>query len=312
MLSRRNVRIKVMQALYASSRDPDLKESQVLGLFRRAISKSFETYLFNLALLRRVIQYAHKDEARKKAKLRPSEEDLTFTAKLATNPLSKSLLESADLNQLLKTHKVNPGGVDADAIRRFYVDFAETAEYHAYLYAGAEDAPSHQKILLGLYKHCLSNEIFEEIIDDHYPSWTDDKSLVIGAVKKTLKALPFSEESLNKFRPTEEAVKEFGEELLLNTLRRDGELLAIIEPTLQNWEPERVAIIDMILLKMALCELLIFTSIPAKVTLNEFVEISKLYSTDKSKDFINGILDRLMKQLKKEGRIKKEGRGLMD
>jgi len=83
--------------------------------------------------------------------------------------------------------------------------------------------------------------------------------------------------------------------------------LAIIEPALKNWDADRVAIIDMILLKMALSELLSFPSIPTKVTLNEFVDISKLYSTDKSKDFINGILDRLMKQLEKDGKIKKEG-----
>ena len=84
------------------------------------------------------------------------------------------------------------------------------------------------------------------------------------------------------------------------------------EPTLKNWDVDRVAIIDMILLKMALSELMIFPTIPTKVTLNEFVEISKMYSTEKSKDFINGILDRLMKKLNKEGKIKKEGRGLLE
>lgn len=95
-------------------------------------------------------------------------------------------------------------------------------------------------------------------------------------------------------------------------IKEDKKLLAIIEPTLKNWDVDRVAIIDMILLKMALCELISFPSIPTKVTLNEFVEISKLYSTDKSKDFINGILDRLMKQLDSDGKIKKEGRGLKE
>jgi len=89
-------------------------------------------------------------------------------------------------------------------------------------------------------------------------------------------------------------------------------LLGIIEPTLKNWDADRVAIIDMVLLKMALSELTSFPTIPTKVTLNEFVEISKLYSTDKSKDFINGILDRLMKKLNKEGKIQKEGRGLKE
>ena len=93
---------------------------------------------------------------------------------------------------------------------------------------------------------------------------------------------------------------------------KDQELFNIIEPNLKNWDADRVAIIDMILLKMAIGELISFSSIPTKVTLNEYVEIAKVYSTDKSKDFINGILDRLMKKLEKEGQINKSGRGLVD
>jgi N utilization substance protein B len=300
-----------MQALYASSRDPKMTDAQVLGLYERAIRRSYETYLFSLALLRQIIQFAVKDEARKKSKLRPSKEDLAFTAVLANNPLSQSLLKSEEMDRLLKEHKVNPQ-VDKDAIRRFYTDFAQNEEYKAYVLSKEHTEDDHQKMLLGLYKHCISDETFEEIIDDHYPSWADDKSLIIGAVKKTIKALPAAENAFSQFFPTEETVRDFGESLLRQTLEQNHLLLETIEPTLQNWDPERVAILDMILLKMALCELIHFPSIPSKVTLNEFVEISKLYSTDKSKDFINGILDRLMKQLKKEGRIKKEGRGLID
>ena len=90
----------------------------------------------------------------------------------------------------------------------------------------------------------------------------------------------------------------------------DEEYLEVIEPNLKNWDADRVAALDMILLKMAICELMIFPTIPTKVTLNEFVEIAKVYSTDKSKDFINGILDRMMKKLEKDGKINKQGRGL--
>ena len=113
-------------------------------------------------------------------------------------------------------------------------------------------------------------------------------------------------------RPNYETIKEFGESLLLDVINNNENLLATIEPALNNWDADRVAVIDMIILKMALSELLNFPTIPTKVTLNEFVEIAKLYSTDKSKDFINGILDRLFKKLDKEGKIKKEGRGLVE
>ncbi len=127
-----------------------------------------------------------------------------------------------------------------------------------------------------------------------------------------MKALPTETDFFEEYRPNAETVEEFGVVLLDNVSNRDKELLELIEPTLKNWDADRVAIIDMILLKMALCELMNFPTIPTKVTLNEFVEISKLYSTDKSKDFINGILDRLMKKLAKDGKIEKEGRGLIE
>ena len=158
----------------------------------------------------------------------------------------------------------------------------------------------------------MNNESFNDLIEDHYPLWQDDKSLVLGAVKKTLKALPTDERFFDEYLPSDETVKDFGEKLLSKVTTNNDKLLEIIEPTLKNWDVERVAIIDMILLKMAICELMNFPTIPTKVTLNEFVDISKQYSTDKSKDFINGILDRLMKQLHDSGKIVKEGRGLIE
>ncbi len=148
--------------------------------------------------------------------------------------------------------------------------------------------------------------------EDRYNNWQDDESLVVGAMKKTLKAMPLQGDFYKEFEPSDETVREFGEQLLRKTCQEDQALLLIIDPMLKNWDSERVAILDMIMLKMALCELLHFPTIPTKVTLNEFVEISKIYSTDKSKDFINGILDRLMKKLQKEEKIVKEGRGLME
>jgi transcription antitermination protein NusB len=124
--------------------------------------------------------------------------------------------------------------------------------------------------------------------------------------------MPFKGEFYQEHAPSDETVRQFGEELLKRTCQEDKALFDLIDPMLKNWDSERVAILDMIMIKMALCELMHFPTIPVKVTLNEFVEISKVYSSDKSKDFINGILDRLMKKLIKEDLIVKEGRGLID
>jgi N utilization substance protein B len=193
-----------------------------------------------------------------------------------------------------------------------YNAFADTDEYRAYLSLGTPTDADHSKILIELYRFLSGHDLFLDMTEDVFNNWADDESLVMGAMKKTLKSTPVSGAFYQEHEPSDETVKEFGAELLTRTAREDAALLAEIQPMLKNWDAERVAILDMIMLKMALCELLHFPTIPTKVTLNEFVEISKTYSTDKSKEFINGILDRLMKKLLEEGRIVKEGRGLID
>lgn len=311
MLSRRNVRIKVMQMLYSMSRDSLLDLNGVLRRYNAYIDKSFELYLFNLLMLIKVAQYARTDQSRKQAKLLPTEADLAFTPKLGDNPLIESLVENQSLTRLFRRYKLE-GRLDKDTIRRFYFDFAKTAEYQAFLEQEDSSKQDYRDMLLKLFKHNINNEAYQEYLDDNYSSWTDDKSLIIGAMKKTIKALPADPDFYKDYEPSDETVKEFGETLLTQVIRQDEELLAIIEPTLRNWDADRVAVIDMVLLKMALTELMNFPTIPTKVTLNEFVEISKIYSTEKSKDFINGILDRLLKQLENDGKIQKEGRGLVE
>jgi len=309
MLSRRNVRIKVMQMLYSMNQDPKLGLEDIVRRYHAGVERSFDLYLFTLLSLVRVAEYAKQDKAKKMAKLLPTESDKQFSDALASNPLIASLLSNEPFQQALRKRKM-PARIELDDIRRFYQDFAKTEEYQAYSRKSDYSRDEHEEILLTLFKHLVNNEPFNDFLEDHFPNWVDDESLVVGAIKKTIKALPVEEEFHTTHRPAGETVEDFGERLLRNVIEDNDELLGVIEPTLRNWDADRVAVVDMILLKMALSELMSFPSIPTKVTLNEFVEVSKLYSTDKSKDFINGILDRLMKKMEKEGRIKKEGRGL--
>ncbi|NJK83236.1 MAG: transcription antitermination factor NusB [Saprospiraceae bacterium] len=308
MLSRRNVRIKVMQLLYAQSRDGILKFEDLLRHYKRSIQGSYELFLFSLLQMVRIAEYAKHDAATRKAKLLPNEADKAFKAILADNELTASIYNNQSFKQ--KTEQLRLiHRTEMDNARKIYAEFLKTEEYLAYIELAEYTTKDHETILLDLFKFCLKSDLYNDIVEDNYPLWTDDKSLVVGTIKKIIKALPASERLFDEYLPNDETT-EFGEELLKIVLEEDQMLLNIIEPVLKNWDAERVAIIDMILLKMALVELLNFPTIPTKVTLNEFVEISKLYSTDKSKDFINGILDRLMKQLIKEGKIQKEGRGL--
>jgi len=311
MLSRRNIRIKVMQMLYTMSQDKELQFEEVLRQFRKNFDSSYELYLFNVLQLIKVAEYSRQDATQRAAKHLPTAEDKQFTSKLYDNPLMQSLVANEGLTELFQKHKLEEF-LDKDAIFRLYKEFAKTDEYKAYCQKESNENEEHKKILLALSKSIINNESFTEELEDAFTSWLDDKSLVVGALKKTIKALPVSDGFYEGFKPTAETTVDFGEVLLTKVHKEDKALLEVIEPTLKNWDADRVAIIDMILLKMALCELTSFASIPTKVTLNEFVEISKLYSTDKSKDFINGILDRLMKKLHKDGKIAKEGRGLKE
>lgn len=301
-----------MQTLYAANRDQGLTTKEAVKAYREQIQQSFGLYLFNLLQLQEITKYSIQDEQSRKSKHLPSDEDRQFTTKLYHNELIQSFLDNTSWTNLVKEFKLNDFLTD-DNTRLLYMDFLKTPEYNAYLSNPNTTLEDHQQLLLFLFKYSVTGEILNEQMEDYFLNWWDDKSLVIGAMKKTLKAMPFSNsEYVETMRPTYDTVTEFGEALLLDVINNDAELLATIEPTLNNWDADRVAIIDMVLLKMALSELINFPTIPTKVTLNEFVEIAKLYSTDKSKDFINGILDRLFKKLDKEGKIKKEGRGLVE
>lgn len=311
MLSRRSVRIKVMQLLYMLNRDEALSPKDVIKMYKDGTWKAFELYVFQLYILLKVAQYAEKDAEKRASKHLPSDEDKLFDPRLSNNDCTKSLANHVDFLKLVKKYKANIG-IDEDHIRTLYNGFIATPEYKDYLALEEPDVKDHSKALLSLYRFLASSELFSDMSEDRYNNWADDDSLVSGAMKKTVKAMPLEGKFYQEHEPSDATVLEFGEELLRKTASEDAALFADIEPTLKNWDADRVAIIDMIMLKMALCELLHFPTIPTKVTLNEFVEISKTYSTDKSKEFINGILDRLMKDLLEKGRIVKEGRGLQE
>lgn len=311
MLSRRNVRIKVMQVLYAINREEDTAKSTKAAVqhYSRMVDDSFKLYLLNLLAFMRVAEYARQDKIRRDGKLRPTEADGQFSAKLANNELLQSLAKNYGLTTAHGRYRLGQH-LDADLIRKLYVSFAKTEVYREYIAVQDSTPDHHRAVLLELYRFLVNNDTFKSMMEDQFPLWMGDKSLVVGAMKKTLKALPATEDFLEAYEPQDETITEFGQELLEKVLDSDVELLGIIEPNLKNWDAERVAILDMIILKMSIAEFLYFPSIPTKVTLNEFVEIAKLYSTDKSKDFVNGIVDRLLKQLTEQGLIQKQGRGL--
>lgn len=311
MLSRRNVRVKVMQIYFAFERDKDQSFRDALLNYKSFIDNSYGLLIYNLYLFLEVARNAVDDFEKRKSKYLTTKKDLEFKPKLYENPLVESLVNNSKFKAALKKAGITESP-DKDLLRKLYKDFSTTAEYTQYLEDNEYSVAKDREILLVLYKFLIKNDVFLEFLEDRFLTWEDDKSLIIGTMKKILKALPVKEEGVAMYIPDEETVTEFGETLLKELYSSSEENDRLIEPVLKNWEMDRVAKMDMILLKMAICEFRGFPSIPTKVTLNEYVEISKNYSTDKSKEFVNGILDNLMKQLQADGKIVKKGRGLLE
>ena len=302
MLSRRNVRIKIMQVLYAAQRQEIASPKAYDSLLMSMVRNTFKLYLQNLLILQRVAEYAKHDQATRRAKLRPTAEDKAFKSTLADNQNVRSLSDNTELSRVYEEYGVR-AMIDADQVQRLYRDFSKTEEHQAYQDIDAPTPADHVDILLKLYKFLQKQELFLNMVEDHFPLWKEDKSLVIGAIKKTIKATPLEQDFYRAYQTNSEAVTDFGRPLLKFVVETDDVLLERIKPVLQNWDADRVAIVDMILLKMAVGEFTQFPAIAAEVTINEYVDISKSYSTDKSREFINGVLDNLRKQLEVEGLI---------
>ena len=311
MLSRRNVRIKVMQVLYAQNRDESLTYEATIKDYWKKIDDSFELLLFSIYNLIQITKSASDDFEKRKSKHLPTEIDKKFTPKLWSNEMIQGLVKNS-----LLIKKFEKSGfaqkVDKDHFKTIYYEFAKEDVYNEYV-VKETNTDENLEMLLELFRFCRKNELFNEIIEDHFANWEDDKSLIIGAIKKVLKALPYDDDKfIMEHYPDEDTSKDYGEFLLKRTFIDDKALLGLIEPVLKNWDAERVAILDMIMIKMAICEFLHCPTIPTKVTLNEYVELAKNYSTSKSKEFINGVLDKLSQDLISTGKIVKEGRGLLE
>lgn len=307
MLSRRSVRIKAMQLLFAVNRDQELSSEVAKERFWGSIDDTFNLYLLNLAVMVNITRIAQKDLENRKKKHLPNDIDKIFKDKIYNNSLIKNLDLNAELKKALGPLDIDQL-IQSDYYDSMYNEFAKTQAYQDYITKESSN-DDHLEILLELYRFCRQNEIFNEIMEGYIGTWVDDKSVVVGAVKKTLKALPHEKDDFFfQYKSSDETVKDFGYNLFTRTLENDESLLAQIEPTLKNWESDRIAVIDMILMKMALSEMIGFSTIPAKVTINEYVEIAKNYSTAKSKEFINGVLDKIMKELEESGSLNKVDR----
>jgi len=316
LVNRRYIRIKVFQALYAYYRteNPDQQKLQT-GLFE-SIKRLYDLYLYLIKLVMQVEVAAREIMEQNKKKNLPTGDDLNPNTRFVDNRVFQAMKSNRQIAQLMELAKISWED-EHDGIRRIYKQFREDEGFQLYMIREENNLQIDKDILVKLFKEYLGvNDIVHSALEEKDIYWQDDLPVAALAVIKTIQSLPDGETQdisiLADLYKNKEEDQVFAKELFSKTIRFGEEYSEMISSKAENWETERIALLDMILMQMALTELEHFSSIPVKVTLNEYIELAKVYSTPKSKVFINGVLDKLVAEMKTSERIKKRGRGLME
>jgi len=281
----------------------------------QSIDSVYEMYIWMLSLLVEVTEFTANDAAERANKHIKTAEDINPNMKLLHNKFSVLLQQNPDYAAAVKKYKVD-WGFDPEIRKTVYNALKASKEYADYLADPNESLESSKDIIKYIFrKIILKSQAIIQVFEEKFINWQVDHEVMKGMVAKTLKN--FTSEDPFKNKLTEISAdwvedSKFVQDLFVHTLQNDAKYQEMIADRTKNWESERIALMDTILMKMAICELLNFPSIPVKVTINEYLELSKDYSTPKSNSFINGILDKILGDLKKNNTIKKIGRGLIE
>jgi len=313
MLNRRHLRIKILQILYGFYQDEDLDTTKAKKALDHSIDKMYQLYLLLISMVAEMQGLAiDKIEAGRKKQL-PTEEDLHPNTKFVRNATLRILANSKQLKNKLSETGVG-WGKHRELLRNLHRSLIEDEEYITYMSSDERSFRHDRESLLRMFrKHLINETTFQEMLEEESIFWVDDLDLASSMVIKTIKNINEEDEEVD-IMPVwrnDDDDKDFMDSLFTQTLAQGVLNEELIKEGAQNWELERIALIDRILMKMALAEAKTFESIPLKVTLNEYIELSKYYSTEKSHGFINGILDQLFTSLQESGDIKKTGRGLI-
>ena len=315
MLNRRHLRVKVLQALYAyhqsDTKDIKLYEKNML----HGIDEVFEMYIWMLSLISEVANHAANDAEERANKHLPTAEDLNANRKILENRFIVTLNDNRDYLIALKKYKVE-WHFEPELAKTLFTTLKNAPEYAEYLAKTDDTIHTDKDIIKFIFKKViLKSSLAEQVFEDKFIFWPVDRDVLQALIAKTFKNFASEDAKQNHLAEiTGNWIedREFVVTLFEQSIRYDKPYQELIAAKTQNWEPERIAMMDTLLMKMAITEFINFASIPVKVTINEYLEISKEFSTPKSNSFINGILDKILIDLKAEQKIKKIGRGLIE
>ncbi len=314
MLNRRHIRVKVMQTMYAfkGSESDDFAKDQKFLLF--SIDNMYNLYLLLMSLLIEVQKRAESDLQKKRNKHLATKEDKDPNKKFVNNQILRLLRENTQLKAQFEEKKITNWELDDEYVDIIFKDIISSDLYTDYMKTRVSDFKEDKDFIVDVFKDIIApNDKLYDYMEDKNLTWLDDLPTVNTTILKLLRKVKAST-SENYFIPKlykDVDDKQFAIDLFKKTLLNRTAINEEIDKRTKNWDSDRIANVDYVLLQMAICELKNFPSIPVKVTINEYLEISKEYSTPKSSIFINGILDKLVKEYEAEGTLNKVGRGLM-
>jgi len=308
MISRRNIRVKVMQTLYTlATLEPVEQEANkkiASGILNEKLARSLDLFIISILYTVRTAQYAETYARQRASRYLKSEEDLDISTRIAGNDFIMNLLANETFAERIKEAKIQHF-VDEEWVRKAFLKLIDTPEYQEYIAIAKTDAKQEKAIIQFIWeKIILENEGMQEYFTDELPGWEDDKDMTLMLMENFFKG----SSKINFLSLISGEKKEYAHDLLHTVMDKDAYCMELISPKLVNWDKERVALIDLLLLKMGICEMLYFPTIPTKVTINEYIEVAKQYSTPQSGQFVNGVLDNILKDLEKENKIRKQER----
>ncbi len=278
-----------------------------------AIEKSYELYHYLLLLIIDVALYAESRMELARNKRIPTREDLHPNTRFIENRLVMQLRNNTHLLRFVDQHKLNWTN-HPELIRELYQNILNSQEYTDYLEAEENSYNDDKKFISWVYTHLVfPSELLSSVLEEQSIYWNDDLEFIISMIIKTFRKFkPEDGEEkplLELYKNKED--RDYVVRLFRQSILHRDEFVEYVRKNTRNWDLDRIAFMDILIMQMAIAELTAFPSIPTKVTLNEYLEISKFYSTSKSNVFINGVLDKVVFQLKEEKKIVKKGRGLI-
>jgi len=291
-----------MQTLYAlDSIDQAAKPGEPVKLLQKQFDHTRQLLVYMIHFLTELMRYAETDARNRASKHLPTAADLEVNTKIAGNTLLWKVLEDQSYTIALNNDNADRF-LDKELVRKLYLELVETPEYQSYISRQSREPKDEKAIVDYIYSNLMiTNEKFTSHLEEQFNNWDDDCEMVNLLVQNYLNK-PGSYQ-FSKILSDEKW--QFAKNLLQTVMEKNEVTLDMIKPKLKNWDPERIATLDMILMQMGVCEFLYFETIPPKVTINEYIDLAKEYSTNQSGQFVNGILDNIHKDLVRDDKLHK-------